>query len=566
MKASIDIPRKMPSGQRKSSLFAPNGKPVSYYLYPSPRHNPRSHKPRPPLSPDMKVNVSATDRWELVNISRQLRAQIDLLDAAITQKNQWAFGDAWDPHYTGKNPDWGTEAQDWLRNVWFPNANVRGPQYDFKRSMNISGQSWDVDGDDVMVLTETENNFPQLAFYPGTKIGTRAFGVRRSGQTDVVDGGPFDGAKIFDGIITNRNGRCIGVRILGDDNTWTDISTSNADLAYEPIWPDQCRGIPRIAVGILSWMSLQTINEFIQKGVQKATSIGLIHKNAEGEADIGNQIMTEEESPTAADGETRKIHYEEVEGGETYYLSAPDGESIEHLVYKNPHPNTEAFIERLTRGSVASVGWFLELLNLTSTGRAPSRILCDLANQNIWSRQCTGYRRWKRAINYAIAKGMKIGQITKNQDGADPYQWEPGLPKPLQVDAGNDAQADRESLKLGTTNRAILAQKNHGLHYREIDKQRETELGETIEMAIRISQKYPQVSFDRALELAEQRSPNPIMQNPPKPQPTGEKAKAATKSAVFNVALPEEKKNRRVRFNRDNTGAITDADIIETET
>lgn len=540
MRASIDIPRKMPAGQRKSSILSPNGQPVSYYLYPSPRHNPRAHKPRPWLSPDMKQLVSATDRWELVNLSRQLRAQIDLLDAAITQKNQWAFGDAWDPHYTGRNPAWGEVAQDWLRNVWFPNANVRGPQYDYKRSMNISGQMWDVDGDDVMLLTETENNFPQIAFYPGTKIGTGSAGIKREKTGGfVVMGGPFDGATIIDGIIVNRNARCIGVRILGENATYTDVSANNADLAYEPIWPDQVRGIPRIAVGLLSWMSLQTINEFIQKGIKRATSVGLLHKNAEGEANVDNQIMTEEESPTASDSETRKITYQEIEGGEDYYLSAPDGETIEPLVYKNPHPNVESAIERITRGSVASVGWFLELLNLQSTGRAPSRILCDLANQNIWSRQCTMYRRWKRSIGYAIAKGMKIGQLPKNEEGADPYQWEPGLPKPLQVDAGNDAQADRESLKMGTTNRAILAQKNHGLHYREIDRQRETELGETIEMAIRISQKYPQVPFDRALELAEQRSPNPIMQNQQKQQtaqqPGAKQAQAEAAPITLNI-------------------------------
>lgn len=561
MRASIEMPRKMPVGQRKSGILAPNGKPVSYYLYPSPRHNPRAHKPRPWLSPDMKINVSATDRWELVNLSRQLRAQIDLLDAAITQKNQWAFGDAWDPHYTGTNKEWGKVAQDWLRNVWFPNANVRGPQYDFKRSMIISGQMWDVDGDDVMILTETENGFPQVAFYPGTKIGTRPFGIRRSGQDDVVDGGPFDGAKIFDGIITNRNGRCIGVRILGDNNTWTDVSTNNADLAYEPVWPDQARGIPRIAVGLLSWMSLQTINDFIKKGIQRATAVGLIHKNAEGEANIGNQILVEEESPTAPDSD-RKVAYAEIEGGEDYYLSAPDGESIEQLVYKNPHPNTESAIERITRGSIASVGWFLELLNLHSTGRAPSRILCDLANANIWSRQCTGYRRWKRAVSYAIAKGMKIGQVPKNEEGADPYQWVPGLPKPLQVDAGNDAQADRESLKLGTTNEAILAQKNHGLHYLEIKDQRAQEIEENLIRAEMLSAKHPWISKDRALELFEQRSPNPIMQNQQqqKAAPSGD---GKAKGAVFNISMPEEKKVRHVRYNRDEHGAITGAEITE---
>ena len=90
----------------------------------------------------------------------------------ITQKNNWAFGDAWDPHYTGRNADWGASAQDWLSKVWFPNCNVRGPLYDFKTSMWLSGWAWDVDGDDVMVLTESASGFPMLAYYPAPKVGT----------------------------------------------------------------------------------------------------------------------------------------------------------------------------------------------------------------------------------------------------------------------------------------------------------------------------------------------------------------------------------------------------------
>ncbi len=530
MTISTETPRTMPRSVRKSSLLGPNGQPVSYFLYPSPRHNLKSYKPRFWLQDSTQKNVSEYDRKEMVNYARQLAAQIDPLHTAIKQKNDWAFGDAWDPHYVGINSTWGAIAQEWLRTVWFPNSNVRGPQYDFKTSFWLSGWAWDVDGDDVMVLTTSPRGFPRLAFYPSTKIGSGSQNLGKPGG--VVAEGQFKGAKIFDGIIMDRNSRPIGIRILGDGKDFQDISVFNADLAYEPTWSDQGRGIPRVAVGTTTWMNLQDFNEFTQRGVKRAASIGLIQKNAEGEAGLGNEILTSEEIKDdgqkpidGSDVADRQVAYEELEGGEMYYLSSKDGEEIVPLNFKNPHPNTEAFIERMTRGAISSVGWFAELLDLKSTGRAPSRILVDLANQSIWSRQRTGYRRWKRAIAFAIAQGMAIKQIPQNNEGFDPYMWEPGLPKPLQVDAGNDAQADRESLKMGTTNEAILAQKNHGMHYTEIRRQRGKEIRENIMEAEAISAEHPKISFDRALELIEQRSPNPVMQNQPKPAAPGGPAK-----------------------------------------
>lgn len=495
------------------SILGPDGRPaatpVASHLYPSPRWNLRTYKPRPWLASDTKSLVSEYDRAELVNYSRQLFAQIDVLSTGVRQKNDWAFADAWDPHYCGGNEAWGQQATEWLRDVWFPNANVRGAQYSFKRSQRISGMCWDVDGDDAMLLVD-DSGFPRLAFYTSTKVGS--YGADLHGglsETGTVKGGRFDGAKIFDGVIYDRHMRAVGLRIIEENDAgYSDVPAYSADLGYEPTYHDQGRGIPRVATGLLRWMTLQDIDDFLQRGVKRAASIGLIQKNEEGEANVGNEIVSEEDPPSGTDTD-RRIAYEEIEGGEMYYLSTLGNESIEALTYKNPHPNTEAFIERITRGALASVGWFQELIDLRATGRAPSRILCDLANQSIWSRQTTGLRRWKRAIRFAIAKAMQSGFLPRNEEGMDPYLWEPGLPKPLSVDAGNDLQADREGLKLGITNKSVIAQKYLGAHYKEVDRQRAKEIRETIEMAQAIARDYPAVSFDRALELLEQRSPNP---------------------------------------------------------
>jgi hypothetical protein len=569
------IPGRAPAAVRKSSLLGPDGSPVSYYLYPSPSTNPRAYRPRHWLSPDTKQNVSSYDRWELVNTSRQLFAQIDELWTAIDSKNNWALGDAWDAHYTGADPAWGEEMENFINVQWMPNANVRGPQYGFKTSLKLSGMAWDVDGDDAMVLTETANGFPQVAFYPGTKISSSGQGLGSSRKAESVDGGPFDGAKLFDGVIYDRNSRAIGLRIVGDDGDYSDISAFNADLAYEPTWHDQGRGIPRIAVSLLKWMNKQDIDTFIQRGIKRASAVGLLVQNAEGEAGTGNEVIEGEEvedlGQTPIDGGSisdRKVGYEELDGGETYYLSAPDGETITGLTYKNPHPNTEGYITRVTRGAIASIGWAIELLDLTSTGRAPTRLLCDLANQSIWARQCTAYRRWRRAVGYAIAKGMKTGYLRRNSDIADAMSYEPGLPRPLSVDAGNDAQADRESLKMGMTNKAILAQKNHGMHYRGIDAQRKKEILQSIADAEEINKKHPHVTFDRALELLEQRSPNPIVQQQQQRAQTpsqNAKAQAQAESLELNVRLETEKPNSRksVKFKRAADGSLTGAEVTE---
>ena len=509
----------------------------------------------------------------MVNYSRQVFAQIDTLWTAIDSKNNWAVGDAWDAHYTGTNHAWGEAFEDFINHQWMPNANIRGPQYDFKRSLKLSGLAWDVDGDDAMVLTETANGFPQIAFYPATKIASAVsnFGARSS---QFVDGGQFDGAKLFDGVIYDRNSRIIGLRIVAEDGTFSDVSAYNADLAYEPTWHDQGRGIPRVIVSLLKWLNLDDIDTFIQRSMKRAASVGVIVKNAEGEAAIGNELVAGQEvldtGQTPIDGSAvtdRQVAYEEIEGGEMYYLSASEGEEMTPLHFKNPHPNSEAFITRITRSAMASVGWHIELLDMGSTSKAPTRMLCDLANQNIWARQCTAYRRWRRAIAYATAKAMKSGYLRRNDDMRDAMSFEPGLPKPLSVDAGNDAQADREGLKLGTHNKAIIAQRTHGLHYRAIDRQREKEIRETLTAAEGISTDHNWLSRDRALELLEQRSPNPIAQQNQQPKAqTSQTAKAQANTPIeLNVRLESDKPNSRksVKFKRAADGSLTGAEVTE---
>lgn len=502
---------------RQSRILDRHGKPLNYGLYPSPRTNPKAYKPRFALSNDTKQNVSEWDRYELVNYSRQLYATIDVLSAAIEQKNNWAFGDAWEPHFMGEagNEDaaWAEEAREFLELQFYPNCNVRGPTFDMRRSLKLMGKAWDRDGDDLLAFTETESGFPQFALYPSTRIGTYGANKFSAKKGEEVKGGGFDGAKISDGIIYNRNNRMIGARILNDDGKHTDLSAFQCDLGFEPDWCDQFRGIPRVATSLLRWMDLQDIDAFIQAGVKRASGISLKVKVAEGEAGMGNEVITTEDSPTSPESE-RKVHYEETQGGEMWYLDSLNGEDIEQLDYKNPHPNTEAFITRVQRGSISSVGWFYDLLNPGDTGRAGTRAMADLVNQTIWDRQSVALRRWKRIIGYALAKGAKSGFLRKPKNPKSYALWEPGLPAKFTVDAGNDAKISIEKMKFGTSTKSIESAKD-GYHADAIARKRLQELKRNVSDAKELLKEFGPdsgITIQHCLEMVEQRSPNPVIQ------------------------------------------------------
>ena len=103
------IRRKAPI--KRPILYGPTGKPIAFGLYPSPRSSPHNYRARPTVNEDIRAAVTGYDRKEMVNYSRQLFAQLANLGSAIIDKNFWAFGDAWEPHYVGTNVAWGEEAR-----------------------------------------------------------------------------------------------------------------------------------------------------------------------------------------------------------------------------------------------------------------------------------------------------------------------------------------------------------------------------------------------------------------------------------------------------------------------
>jgi hypothetical protein len=229
-----------------------------------------------------------------------------------------------------------------------------------------------------------------------------------------------------------------------------------------------------------------------------------------GDAMVSNLNPITTEVVTNPDGTTRTINVEELGDGSMIYLDAESGEEVKGINFANPHPNVEAFIARIERRAISAVGWFYELIYLDESGRAAMRLVAALAKNAIWKQQRLGERRALRALRYALAKAQKNGFLSRNPDPRDAYfSWEFGLPEELSVDQGNDEQADRENLKMGTTCKEYVAAKK-GRIAEVIDKKRDKEIRRVCELAAGLMKDYPQITdFNQAYQLYEQRSPNP---------------------------------------------------------
>ena len=467
--------------------------------YATPRNSGQQnwYRPRPFTGSDRVIDQY--DWTEILDFSRQLFAQLGNIGSAIVQKNNYAVGAAWLPQYTGENRKWGDQAEEWLVQNWFPTCDVQG--LDFQTNLFLTGLALDVDGDDLMLLTKSDSGFPMLQFIPAHRI--------KSGGSE-VKGGPFDGAKICNGIIFNRDGRAIGYRIAGvNGDEPTDVSAFNADMAIEPEWLHQVRGIPRIARALMDSFDVQDIDQFLKRGVKLDASIGLIHYNESGEAQTPANFLGMRTGDASTTNPT-DIMVESRYGGEVLYMRANSGEKLEGLHSERPHPNTEAFIARLERRILLSLGWAYELCDPSKIGGASVRLIQDMARNSVKSRQRAIRRRCRRAINYALAVAMKTGRLPRNE--ADWWKFDYEVPALLTVDAGYDEQADRENLKIGSSTLAEVCQKK-GKWWEDQRKQKRREAFDLIDQASEVktyaASKGMTLSDENAISMIQERSANP---------------------------------------------------------
>ncbi len=517
-------------------------------IYASQREHPGKFRHRGGVHRDIKIAISPRDWAEMVEISSKLCARIPALRGAIRQKSEWAFaGDSWQPIFYGGNSKdweiWGDFATDWLVHQVFPNAVRGNVRKDLIKAMQVSGMQWDIGGDDLALFVLGKNNMPQVQIVPGSRIGngpmsadnvgigwsqTISGGVYNVGGFNLYGmgtciGGRYAGYRIYNGIIFDESDEPIAARVLGIrrngeqwENTFEDFDigfSAGAHMASEYEYHEMGRPLPRIAASVLNWMHKEQLDENFLKGVDLASRQTVIHKLAEGmdAAESRGDAMQQIEV-TDANGNQQIIHVENTEAGDVKYISS--SENLEGLKFENPHPNVEGFAKRILSECLSDLGWPYELTDLSSTGRAPTRLSCELVNNSLWQKQCTGETRLLWFVKFAIAQGIKFGHIPKPPASGsfdEPYKFTFGYPKEMSVDAGNDVTASLNKLRYGLTSQRVEAARwGYVLKRIQSDRKKEnfTIMDDADDLVQYAKKKGHEIPFLKAVEFFWQPSPN----------------------------------------------------------
>lgn len=485
-------------------ILAPNGNLARHEIraesgiYATPSNQGRGNKFRPRTYRTSRSNrepVSPPEWRDMLQFSRGLFAQEGDLGGAIIAKASYTVGE-WIPKHTGSNTKWGQEAAEFLTEQFYPLGDLRGDAYDFPTAMWVDAVATDVDGDSLCVLTETGDHFPAYKMYSASDVG--------SGTSDgEITEGRFKGAKVQNGVIfgTRRSKRPLGYRLLGDESgSWTDISARDCQMIFEPQWQAQGRGVPPMGRSILSLLHRQDINGFILEGIKRANSVGLIIKNQDGAAETSESRFDDNYTSGAQDD----IYTETINGVLDYYYKAGADEGLEFANDSRPSPNTTEFLRYLVLCALYALSWPAQLMDPSQIGGASVRIIQDQARNAIRRRQRTVKKRSLRIIRYALAKAMKHGRISRNDD--DWWKWEFQAPPRLTVDQGHDHKIDKENLLLGTVSETEYCAKL-GSDRRTVRDTIDEELTDKIDRAERIAADTGK-DFDWVFERLHQRSPN----------------------------------------------------------
>jgi lambda family phage portal protein len=370
---------------------------------------------------DSKADLNEGTRVELLKLARHMYRNVGLIKGAVDSIATYSVGPGLRPQYRGKNAEFGTLCEEYWRDVVTPNPEVTGRMTWADLLMALS-RSIDVDGDVFIIMTE-------------------------NGKLQVVEGHRVCEADEYgtaDGVFLGKLGEPTAYLIqTGDD--YRKIQAEAIMHLMEIERPDQIRGGSSLARALNHVRDLKMLGEFEKDALKLQGSIAAVITTAEGDALANTGGFFGNIQPLDT-GES-SIAREEITSSATIPRLGP-GEKIEMVSPTRPNSSFEPFAKFLIRDVAMGLGLPVEFVyDPASVGGAGMRFVVAKAQRRFEQRQRLLIDRFcNRAWRYFIGTAIANGDLPADEDYAK-VTWQ--TPKSLTVDAGSEAQQERENYKAG---------------------------------------------------------------------------------------------------------------------
>jgi hypothetical protein len=450
------------------------------------------------------------------------------------------------PQFKGADTEWGKRAEEYLKEN-DQISNVRGQPYTTQETeRQIVLAAFRV-GDIYILNTEGKDGAPQHQVIPSHRIG--------SGSPDTtVQGGPWDGAVIQDGVILSELLRPIAFRYLISDKGWmtgesirlevdtnddgipqqvrhfnragdllfADISARSMHQSYMPEWEDQTRGYALLGASVFNWQDIREARAFDLINRKLVASRAVIEYTESGEAGAGNIMSDPDADRSDSDNNQTSLHNETIDGVTTTFMKARSGSRIEAVEDKRPTQEQQQFEETIIRSELHAIGWSFDFsYNPNNVKGAMARVVVARINRRAGSIRQRLVIPWRRRYDFfRLAKAIKNGVLPANDEWT---KWGYSQHTPITADAKYDADVDVSLLRSGLTTRQRVADKRN-YDWKDLDDQNEVETDRLLDGAKRIATKHG-LTLEAAVKLMQEMNngnSNPQFEAIPVETSTGE--------------------------------------------
>ena len=475
---------------------------------------------------DAHENIPQASRLTMATLGRQVYQNFGIPKGTLDEIADTVCANI-KPQFNGEDRDWGDMAEQYLRDT-DPVSNVRGLPYTTQETERLIVLAILRVGEMFILNTENAEHFPRHQILPSHRIFNPS-------QIDQVQGGPWDGLQIIDGVLVDKLLRPVAYRYAPSNVQWTkgdrismkveanddgntlsvtwrnagneilfqDLSARTVHHCYLPEWEDQVRGYSSLAASLWDWTDIKESREFDQQGRKLAAARSFIEYNESGESE--EDIFTDvDEGASRFDDNNRETRFRQakVDGFAVQYMQARTGSRIDVVEDKRPTQEQQQFEQEIIRSALHALGWSYDYAyNPEKVKGAVARVVVERINRKAKSIRERGVIPWRRRFDtYRIAKAMKRGELPFNRDW---YRFGYGGFQNLTADKKYDVDVDLRMLRAGIVSKASVAQK-YGADLADLDLTRETELDRLLTAAERIAAAHPDISVETAFRLLQE--------------------------------------------------------------
>ncbi len=361
-------------------------------------------------------------------------------------------------------------------------------------------------GDSGEILTNDDAGNPKVLAVEGRDIGDR-WGLATSKD-------------LFDGVRIGSRCERLGYVLTSEDplGTRTTIPVSSEWFVhhFNPLRPGQLRGIPLLAAALNTGRDVHDILNLEKLAVKDASSKTDIIKTESGEFDPAEAYNAGGDTLDGSDDEDRANYYRKVFGPEARYIKRED--SWEAYKSDRPGPAWQGFMDFLSQTICLAARIPPSVLLQIKVGGADTRRDLAAAARVFEVEQLRLSGQWARVRNFFIQRRIEDGTLKNPPATWRKIAWQ--FPKAITVDAGREAQQDREDVR-GAFMSEQEYQGRWGANWRKHRDQVELETRDKIQRAKKVAQE-EDVPFDVALRMlgTPQDQQPPAVQQQPTQGPT----------------------------------------------